>query len=154
VLRIGRSNGETGDPWAAPDPALALALQQTDWYAFHRDLSRTVYRAIEFLILLVTALTTVAAALKASAWLTASLAASAVVLTGLHKVFDSHDRWIAFGSAWAVLQVAVNDYRLLPEEQRDAEAQRRLLAKVNEVIAADTGEWAARRRSMAQQRSS
>jgi Protein of unknown function (DUF4231) len=152
-LRIWRSNGETSDPWAAPDPALALALQQTDWYAHHRDLSRTVYRVSEFLILLVTALTTVAAALKASAWLTASLAASAVVLTGLHKVFDSHDRWVAFGSAWAVLQVAVNDYRLLPEDQRDADAQRRLLAKVNEVITADTGAWATRRHSMAGQRS-
>jgi hypothetical protein len=148
-----RSNSETGDPWAAPDPALALALQQTDWYAHHRDLSRTIYRVSEFLILLVTALTTVAAALKASAWLTASLAASAVVLTGLHKVLDSHDRWVAFGSAWAVLQVAVNDYRLMPEDQRDAEAQRRLLAKVNEVITADTGAWATRRHSMAEQRS-
>jgi hypothetical protein len=150
-LRIWTSRDEPDDPWAAPDPALALALQQTRWYARHRDRARTVYQVSEILVLVVTALTTVAAALKASAWLTASLAASAVVLTGLHKVFDNHDRWIAFGSAWAELQVAVNDYRLVPEDQRDTEAQRRLLAKVNEVMTADTGGWAARRRSMAEQ---
>jgi hypothetical protein len=152
-LRFWQGKDELDDPWAAPDPALALALQQTRWYARHRDRARMTYQVSEMLILLVTALTTVAAALKASAWLTSSLAASVLVLTGLLKVFDSHGRWIAFGSAWADLQVAVNDYRLLPEGQRDTEGQQRLLAKVNEVITTDTGEWAARRRNMAERRS-
>ena len=46
-----------------------------------------------------TAATTVAAALKATPWLTATLAATTVVLAGLNKVLDSHDSWVAFGSA-------------------------------------------------------
>jgi len=97
-----------------------------------------------------TATTTVAAALKATAWITAVLAGTTVVLTGLNRVLDSHDRWVAFGSAWADLRVAVNDYRLLLSEERDTEARRRLVGQVNEVIKADTGRWASRRRSLAE----
>jgi Protein of unknown function (DUF4231) len=140
----------SADPWDAPDPALALALQQLRWYARRRNRARISYATIEVLLLLMTAATTVAAALKASAWLTAILAASTVVLAGLNKVLDSHDSWVAFGSAWAELQVEVNDYRLLAAGERDAEARRRLVGKVNEVIRADTGRWAMRRRSLAQ----
>jgi Protein of unknown function (DUF4231) len=142
--------GDTGDPWDAPDPALALALQQLRWYARRRSRARISYGTIEVLLLFMTAATTVAAALKASAWLTALLAASTVVLAGLNKVLDSHDSWVAFGTAWAELQVAVNDYRLLPAGERDAEARRRLVGKVNDVITADTGRWATRRRTLAQ----
>jgi hypothetical protein len=111
-----------------------------------------VYQAIELLLLLLTATTTVAAALKASAWVTATLAATTVVLAGLNKVLDSHDSWVAFGSAWADLQVAVNEYRLLPAEARDEEARSRLVGQVNDVIRADTGRWASRRRSLAEGR--
>jgi len=138
------------DPWDAPDPALALALQQLRWYAAHRNRARVVYQAIELLLLLLTAATTVAAALKASAWITAILAASTVVLAGLNKVLDSHDNWVAFGNAWSELQVAVNEYRLLPAGARDEEARRRLVGHVNDVIRADTGRWASRRRSLAE----
>lgn len=137
------------NPWDAPDPALALALQQVQWYARHRNRSRVVYQVNETLVLLTSASTTLAAALKASAWLTAVLAACTVVLTGLYKVLDSQESWVAFGIAWAELQVAVNDYRLLPSDQRDADAGRRLVSKVNDVIGADTGRWASRRRSLA-----
>jgi hypothetical protein len=142
--------GDSDDPWDAPDPALALALQQLRWYARHRNRARITFETIEILLLVMTATTTVAAALGASAWITAVLAASTVVLAGLTKLLDSHDSWVAFGSAWAELQVAVNDYRLLPDAQRDAEARRRLVGQVNEVIKADTGRWATRRRSLAE----
>ena len=141
--------GDSGNPWDGPDPALALALQQLLWYARRRDRAHMTYGGIELLLLLMTAATTVAAALKATAWITAVLAATTVVLTGLNRVHDSHDRWVTFGSAWADLQVAVNDYRLLPGEERDTEARRRLVGRVNEVIKADTGRWASRRRSLA-----
>jgi hypothetical protein len=149
-MRKRRQPSEPGDPWDASDPALALALQQMRWYAQNRDRSRWAYRISELLILLATATTTVAAALKASAWVTASLAASTVVLTGLHKIFDMHESWVASGTAWAELQVAVNDYRLTPADRRDDDARRLLIAKVNEVISTDTGRWASRRRSLAE----
>src|SRR5690348_15977170 len=84
----------SGDPWEAADPALALALQQLHWYARHRNQARRTYGAVELLLLVMAAATTLAAALQAKAWITASLAATTVVLTGLNKVFDSHEQWI------------------------------------------------------------
>ena len=140
--------GRDDDPWGAPDPALALALQQARWYARRRDRARTVYRVNEFLILLTSAAATLAAALKASAGVTAVLAAGTVVLAGVYKVLDSQDSWVAFGTAWTELQVAINEYRLLPADRRGEDAQRQLVSTVNEVISADTGRWAARRRSL------
>jgi hypothetical protein len=137
-----------GDPWEAPDPALALALQQVRFYLRTSTRYRRLYRASELLILLATATTTVLAALKAAAWVTATLAASTVVLTGMNRIVDTHDRYIAAIGAWAELQEAVNDYRLLPEERRDEEARKRLVAKVNGVMKADTERWASRRRSV------
>src|SRR5262249_41105923 len=79
ALRKWPQLDKSEDPWEAPDPALALALQQLDWYARRRRQSRWMYRISELLILLTTATTTVAAALKATAWVTATLAASTVV---------------------------------------------------------------------------
>jgi Protein of unknown function (DUF4231) len=148
-LRKAKQAIEDGDPWQAADPALALALTQIRCYARHRDRSRRSYQANEILILLTTATTTVTAALKVSGTATAILAASTVVLAGLYKVLDSHENWLAFGSAWAELQIAVNDYRLLPADQRDEDAQRQLLGKVNAVTSAETGRWVSRRHSLA-----
>jgi hypothetical protein len=148
-----KQENRVSDPWDAPDPALALALQQVKWYAQHRNQSRIVYQVNEILILIISASTTVAAALKASAWLTAVLAACTVVLAGLYKVLDSQENWVAFGIAWAELEVALNDYRLLPSDRRGEDAQRQLVSKVNEVLSADTGRWASRRRSLAEGRS-
>jgi hypothetical protein len=137
------------DPWQAPDPALALALKQVRWYARHRNRARRTYLANEILILLTTATTTVMAALDVSATATASAAASTVVLAGLYKVLDTHENWLAYGTAWADLQVAVHEYRLLPADQRDEDARKALVRRVDEVNSAETGRWIARRRSVA-----
>ena len=144
----GRRRGPD-DPWQEPDPPLALALAQLRWYARHKTRARRSYQANEILILLTTASTTVMAALKESATATAILAASTVVLAGIYKVLDSHENWLAFGSAWAELQIAVNDYRLLPASERDEEAQRLLVEKVNQVNTAESGRWVSRRRGLA-----
>jgi hypothetical protein len=148
-VRTFRKASENADPWQAPDPALALAVRQMNWFARHRARSRLTYQVNEILILLTTATTTVTAALKVSAPATAILAASTVVLAGLYKVLDSHENWLAFSAAWAELQVAVNDYRMLPAEQRGEETQRALVARVNEINSAETGRWVSRRHSLA-----
>ncbi len=148
-MRKPKQASESGDPWQAPDPALALALKQMNWFARHRARARLTYQVNEILILLTTATTTVTAALKVSAAATAILAASTVVLAGLYKVLDSHENWLAFASAWADLQAIVNDYRLLPADQRDEERQRTLVRRVNEINTAETGRWVSRRHSLA-----
>ena len=75
-MRRRKQAGEDRDPWQAPDPALALAMQQLKWFARHRNRARVTYQVNEILILLTTATTTVMAALKVSAAATAILAAS------------------------------------------------------------------------------
>jgi hypothetical protein len=137
------------DPWSAPDPALALALKQVRWYARHRDWARRTYLVNEILILLTTACTTVMAALSVGATATASVAASTVVLAGLYKVLDTRENWLAYGSAWADLQVVIHEYRLLPAGQRDEDARKALVRSVDEVNSAETGRWIARRRNLA-----
>ena len=148
-MRRSKQARESGDPWQAADPALALALRQMNWFARHRNRARLTYQVNEILILLTTATTTVTAALKVSAAATAILAASTVVLAGLYKVLDSHENWLAFSSAWAELQAVVNDYRMLPSDQRDEKAQRNLVGQVNEINAAETGRWVSRRHGLA-----
>ena len=148
-MRTFRKASENADPWQAPDPALALAVTQMNWFARHRARSRLTYQVNEILILLTTATTTVTAALKVSSPATAILAASTVVLAGLYKVLDSHENWLAFSAAWAELQVAVNDYRMLPADRRDEGTRRALVARVNEINSAETGRWVSRRHSLA-----
>jgi hypothetical protein len=55
-----------------------------------------VYWAAEVLVLLAAAATTLAAALQARPWVTALLAATSLVLTGLRKVFDWYENWLAY----------------------------------------------------------
>ena len=147
-MRRSKRTSESGDPWQAADPALALALQQMNWFARHRNRARLTYQINEILILFTTATTTVTAALKVSASATAILAASTVVLAGLYKVLDAHGNWLAFSSAWAELHALINEYRMLPADKRDDDAQRTLIGKVNDVNTAETGRWVSRRQSL------
>jgi len=150
VIPNQETPNQSPDPRGETDPPLALALQQLNWFAKYRGWARNSYYANEVLILLTAAATTVAAALQASPLVTASLAASSLVLTGLRKVFDSHENWMAFSHAWAELRAAIYDYWVLPEDQRDEKAQKSLVSKVNEVVTAETDRWAFRRRSLSQ----
>jgi hypothetical protein len=126
-------------------------MGQLAWYGHHRDLNRMAHEMSEVLLLVATACTTLAAALGAVRWVTASLGATAVVLTGLRKIFDWHHNWISYANGWADVRRAVNEYRLLPVQHRDAGAQRSLVRRVDEIIGAETSGWASRRReAMAQ----
>jgi hypothetical protein len=143
-----QTTGEHTDPWTAPDPALATALRQLDWYGRSANRAQLANRISEILLLVLSAATTVVAALGAPAWLTATLAATALVTTGLRKTFDWHENWVSFRAQWIELRAVVNQYRLVPDAQRDDEAKRRLLARVDELVSSETGSWAARRRKL------
>lgn len=141
-------SAERADPWATPDPPLTLAERQRDWYGTHRDRARISYQVTELLVLVVSAVTTLAAALTASPWVTASLAAGTLVLTGLRRVWDWHGDWVAFSVAWSDLQTAIYEYRLVPEDRRDEELRHGLVDRLNQVISGETGRWAVRRQKM------
>jgi hypothetical protein len=139
---------EAIDPWDAPDPALAVALDELRWYRRNANLSRQANRVTDVLLLLASAATTVVAALGVTAWVTALLAATALVLTGLRRSFDWHENWVAYISKWSELRTVVHQYQLLPEERRDDEARRELVSNVDDIVSTETERWASRRRRM------
>lgn len=143
-----QTTGEETDPWTSPDPALAMALRELAWYERNANWARIANRASEILLLVLSAATTVVAALSAPAWLTASLAAAALVVTGVRKTADWHESWVSFRARWSELRAMVNQYRLVPEAQRDEDAKRQLLVRVDEIVSSKTGSWAVRRRTL------
>lgn len=148
-----RHKDAENDPWAAPDPALAFALQQVEWYRVRRDRARQVYWAVQIVLLVATAATTVSAALGAKPLLSACLAAVSVIAAGVGTLSDSHERWVSCGLAWVDLRTAVHEYRLLAEADRDADTRRRLVERVDEIVGAETKGWASRRRRTESERS-
>jgi len=144
-----RNTTEDVDPWKSADPALAVALGELDWYRRAAGRARNANRISEVLLLVMSAATTVAAALAATAWLTATLAAGSLILTGLRKSFDWHDRWVSFTARWSELRPVIHQYRLRSDDHRDEETQRMLLATVDDIVGNETEKWASRRRKMA-----
>jgi hypothetical protein len=143
-----RKKVEPVDPWESTDPALALALEELQWYRRAAARARTANQVTEVLLLLMTAATTVAAALAVTAWVTAVLAAGSLILTGLRKSFDWHENWVSFTTRWSELRSMVHQYRLLPDERRDEEARQHLVSGVDEIVRTETGGWASRRRNL------
>ncbi|WP_290061897.1 DUF4231 domain-containing protein [Amycolatopsis solani] len=140
--------GDAVDPWDEPDPALAVALRELSWYRRNADYNRLANRVTEVVLLLGSAATTVAAALGATAWVTAVLAATTLVVTGLRRSFDWHENWVEFIARWSELRSVVHQYRLQPEDRRGEAERRALLAAVDEVVASETQRWASRRRKL------
>ncbi len=134
--RVGHKAGAL-DPWKAPDPALAVALEELEYYRRERDRASRAYQVAETLLLLAAAGTTLAAGLGAAKWLTASLAASALMLTSILRVFDWHGNWLDFANASLELRTAINQHRLIPDDQRcNEKSQRRLIGQIDENLSA------------------
>jgi len=147
-LRIGRKSSKPST-WTESDPVLARALGQKRYYADRRNRDRILYAVSEVLILLITAATTLAAAFKASPWITAALAATSLIVAGQMRIFNWHDGWLANASAWAELEVAVNEYRLKSLGGSRSDLQEELMDKLNDIISSEVKAWAARRRAVA-----
>ncbi len=119
------------------------------WYAHARDRARRLHRLTELTALLTGAATVVAAGVQAPAVVTACLAGAAVFIGGFRQVFQHVDRWVLAAESWTTLRLEVNRYKLLAGEDRDQAARERLLARIEEVAAADVMGWAAGRRGLA-----
>ncbi len=131
------------------DPALDYALRQLHWYRRARGRARFFHQAGEITVLLTTAATVVVAALHASAVVTATIAAVTLFLTGFRQVFGPDENWVRAGRAWVALDHAVVRYRLVPEGERDAAAQRELMERVIAICAEENVEWALQQRRRA-----
>jgi hypothetical protein len=132
----------TDRDWAAePDPVLALARQDLAFYGRTRDRARRMHYTTELGALASTSATVVAAGLHAPAWLTALIAGGAVFFTGVRQLFNPGSRWVVAGQSHETLRRAVDRYRLLPPEERDAAARAALQATVEEVGTNELREW-------------
>lgn len=134
------------EPPAPGDPVLAYALRDLAWYARTRDRARTWHWVTELSALLAGAATVVAAGIQAPAAVTATLAGLAVFIGGFRQVFNHTERYVLAAESWMRLRPAVERYRLLPEDERDADARRVLVEAVETVSAAEIQSWAAERR--------
>lgn len=142
--RMARDNLED---WSAPDPAIAVAVRERDWFQRNADRTGMADRATGVGLLVAAAATTAAAALQAPPWMSASLAGLTVVLTGIRSQFDWGRTCDASTHAFHEIRAAIHDYLLLTESSRDEQARRRLVQRVDEIVAQETSSWVARRSS-------
>ena len=144
-----RNKPDAQDLWKAADPALSVALEELEYYRRERDRASRAYQAVEALVLLAAAGATLTAGLGAAKWLTASLAASALVLTSILRVFDWHENWLDFANASLELRTAINQHQLIPDDQKRSEtSQRRLIRQLDEIAARQGSHWTSRRRQV------
>lgn len=137
TTRTAKVRVQAGDSWTDAE-ALAYAMSRVRWYNRHRKLARAGAIMHDMLLLLAGAATTLAAALHAPAWFTAGLAATSFVLAGMTKVFRWRENATSRALAWSQLSTAVNRFRFLPPERRDAAATERLVGMVDSIIGAET----------------
>ncbi len=148
---IGPSRGD--DAWDnAPDPLLALAMQELAFYERTRNRARLWHQTTELASLVAASATVVAAGLGAPALVTALAAGIALFTNGFRQVFNPAERWVLAASGWVSLKQAVNRYRLLPEEDRTPQARQTLLDQIEETTVRDLNEWIMQRRQAHNQR--
>ncbi|NEA53994.1 SLATT domain-containing protein [Streptomyces sp. SID13666] len=133
-------------PPAPDDPVLAYALTDLDWYARTRDGARRWHWTTELGALSAGSATVVAAGIQAPAAVTATVAGIAVFIGGFRQVFNHTERYVLAAESWSRLRPAVERYRLLPEDERDADARRVLVEAIEAVSAAEIQSWAVHRR--------
>ena len=132
--------------WQGDDPELAYALNQLAWYTWNNRTARRGHYAIEVSQLLVAAATTLVAAARAPALVTASLAALTLVLTGLRQVFSFREKWATMTVACVRIEHAVNSYRLRTRSE-PREAKESLVDEVDAIVADETRGWSERLRT-------
>lgn len=137
-----RRRARTEPDWSSqPDPLLALARQDMDFYGRQRDRARREHYGTEIGALVATSSTVVAAGLHAPAWLTALIAGSAVFFTGMRQLFNPAPRWVLASQSRENLRRSVDRYLLLPQAERDAAARAALQAAIEDVGANELREW-------------
>lgn len=129
-----------------PDPVLALARQELQFYSSTKDLSRFTYRAVELASLATASATVIAAGVGAPSLLTACVAGVALFVNGFRQVFDPGGSWVRAAYACSELRRALNVYLLLDERSRDSAARQQLADEIDRVSREEFKNWGAHRR--------
>ena len=126
-----------------PKDARTIAQDQFDYYYNQAHNAKLCNDITEILLLVATASTTLAAALKAIPVVTALLAAFSFILVGLRARFNFKETWVRSGAASVQVLNAMDSYDTLPQEGKDQAAKNGLVAKVNMIRERETQSWAA-----------
>jgi hypothetical protein len=145
---IGSPQREPEQPSVSPngDSALEFAMRKREWYGTAAFRTNVANITSQVLLLVTGGATTVAAAVNAPVLVTASLAASAFVLTGARSVFDFNRLAVARTTAYRELEAATELYEIDRGEAPTNERQRSLVDQVNTILAEEQGAWARSRR--------
>ncbi|WP_408995821.1 SLATT domain-containing protein [Streptomyces europaeiscabiei] len=135
-------------PHSAPgslsdDPILDYALRELEWFEVTRRRSRVGHYGVEFLALVTSSATVVAAGLQAPAGVTATIAGLAVFLAGLRQLLDHRARYVLAAEAWTRLHTAIERYRLLSPDERSLAVRNQLLDRIEAVVDSDFTSWGA-----------
>jgi hypothetical protein len=132
------------------EEALKKANKRWDFYDKGANRAHLGSQVLDILLLLVTAATTLAAAVQINAatvqanrWVTASLAASSVVVSGLRKIFNWNDTFVRFSVAASEVRAAIDDYELIPQADRNFEARKTLFDRLHAITQGETSAFAA-----------
>ena len=81
-------------------------------------------------------------ALRAPAWLTATLGGLILVLEGIQQTFQFQDRWIGYRSTWHTLDIERSLYEAGAGPYTDSGSSHQVLAdRMVQIVAAEHARW-------------
>jgi hypothetical protein len=115
---------------------------QFSWYDRAATRNRASYQSLKVLAIVCGSVVTVLAAVGASPAITASLAASVVVVEGVQQVFQFHANWISYRAAAESLRQHAFLYAAGFDPYDNAGTRRQLLATaMRDVASRETSGW-------------
>ncbi len=122
--------------------AIAELTRALNWYDVHASRTRIAYQALRVLTILMAAAIPVLAVADGSSIITAALGSAIVVTEGLQQLFQFHNRWVDYRSAWNALERErrLHQSRVGPYAQRD-DPDRLLAERTEAIIESENVNW-------------
>ncbi len=122
--------------------AVAELIRTLNWYDVHASRTRIAYQALRVLTIVLAAAIPVVAVADGSSIITAALGSAIVVTEGLQQLFQFHNRWVDYRSAWNALERERRLYQSAagPYAQRD-DPDRLLAERIEVIIESENVNW-------------
>ena len=124
-------------------PVTAELAKSLKYYDKHANRSRIWYLALRVLTIVLAATIPVVAVVDGSSVITAILGSAIVVTEGLQQLFQLHNHWVDYRSAWNALDRERRLHASLAGPYADVDNPDVVLAeRIEEVIESENVEWA------------
>ncbi len=139
---LGHHLPQPADPAERADVLWQELAAYFQWYGRAATRTRLGYQVLKVAVLVTGAAVTVLAATRASAVLTAALAASVVVLEGIQQLFQLQSNWITYRGTAETMRQQAFMYVAQVGPYADMKMRRERLAEfVNEITAMENAGW-------------